>query len=63
MPKPVDVPTGQEFGQFISAVTTAFGITGAQAIAIFGGTPNGRNWMEISKESKDVMKAFPKQSD
>ena len=60
MPKPTDKPSGAEFGPFIDAVTTAFGISGAAPIAIFGGTPSGRSWAEISDEGKVNMKEFPK---
>ena len=60
MPKPTDRPTGVEFGAFISETVRAFGITGAEAIAIFGGKPNGRTWAQISDNGKAAMKDFPK---
>ena len=58
---PKDKPSGAEFGGFISKTVQAFGITGAQAIAIFGGTPSGRTWAQISDDGKVVMRNFPKQ--
>ena len=60
MNNPNDKPKQAAFGQFVSQTVQAFGITGAQAIAIFGGTPSGRNWKQIMDDGKAVMKEFPK---
>ena len=55
-----DQPDPNAFGIFVDEMTTAFGITGAKAIEIFGGTPSGRDWKQIMDDGKSVMKDFPK---
>ena len=60
MRKPNDKPNQSDLGQWVSECVQAFNIAGAQAIQIFGGTPNERNWKRIMDDGKAVMKDFPK---
>jgi len=67
MPTLDDMPDAAEFGLYVADAQKAVNPDGtkrfknaAEAIAAFGGPPNGRSWGKIHEDTKAVMRSYPK---